>query len=62
MIVHFIGGPLAGRSLATTEDPWAGDWFTTEGAAEWTLYVPVYRDPVAGEVMAEERITAPRSR
>ncbi|MCT6782232.1 hypothetical protein LXH09_37045 [Streptomyces sp. CS7] len=62
MIVHFVGGPLAGLKLATTEDPWAGSWFSTEGAAEWTLYVPVHRDPVTGEVMAEERTTAPRSR
>ncbi|MFF8963224.1 hypothetical protein ACF1BK_10835 [Streptomyces globisporus] len=62
MIVQFVGGPLAGRSLATAEEPWAGDWFTTEGAAEWTLYVPVYRDPVTGAVLAEERGTAPRRR
>ncbi|MET8940413.1 hypothetical protein ABZX28_25900 [Streptomyces rubiginosohelvolus] len=62
MIVHFVGGPLAGLKLATTEAPWAGDWFSTEGAAEWTLYVPVYRDPVTGTVIAEARATTPRRR
>ncbi|MFI7329676.1 hypothetical protein ACIBQ3_34185 [Streptomyces rubiginosohelvolus] len=59
MIVQFIGGPLAGLKLATTEDRWAGGWFSTEGAAEWTLYVPVHRDPVTGIVLAEARATAP---
>ncbi|MBK6043497.1 hypothetical protein [Streptomyces sp. MBT55] len=62
MIVHFVGGSLAGLKLATTEGPWAGSWFSTEGAAEWTLYVPMYRDPVTGAVMAEARATALRRR
>ncbi|MFE6727745.1 hypothetical protein ACFVDN_07595 [Streptomyces californicus] len=53
MIVHFVGGPLAGRVLATTDAPWFGSWFTIEGRTEWTLYVPVHRDPATGTVMAE---------
>ncbi|MDP9954342.1 MULTISPECIES: hypothetical protein [Streptomyces] len=44
MIVHFVGGPLAGRVLTTTDDPWFGSWFTIEGRTEWTLYVPVHRN------------------
>ncbi|MFF0199020.1 hypothetical protein ACFVZE_31050 [Streptomyces anulatus] len=62
MIVHFVGGPLAGLTRATTEDAWPGGWVSTEGAADWALYVPVHRDPVNGTAMAEVRATAPRRR
>ncbi|MGK3094601.1 hypothetical protein ACG93S_32795 [Streptomyces sp. WAC01490] len=62
MIVCFVGGPLAGRVRETTEDPWFGDWFAPEGAADWTFYAPVHRDPVTGTVLAEVRVTIPRYR
>ncbi|MFJ9623781.1 hypothetical protein [Streptomyces sp. NPDC101181] len=61
MNVCFVGGPLAGVVLRTTED-WAGGWFTTEGANSWSLYVPVHREASNGTVLAEERTTAPRAR
>ncbi|MFH9118577.1 hypothetical protein ACIRIR_32675 [Streptomyces globisporus] len=59
MIVRFVGGPLAGLVRATTDDPWFGDWFAPEGAAEWTFYASVHRDPMTGIVLAEARATAP---
>lgn len=51
MIVRFLGGPLAGRVLTTTDAPWAGGWLTA-GDADWGLYVPVHHDPVTGVVLA----------
>ncbi|WP_030705873.1 MULTISPECIES: hypothetical protein [unclassified Streptomyces] len=62
MIVHFVGGPLAGRGLATTDDPWFGGWFTIKGAAGKALYVPVHRAPVTGAVMAEVNENRPVGR
>ncbi|GGW17667.1 hypothetical protein [Streptomyces globisporus] len=59
MIVRFVDGPLAGHEMETTNAPWAGEWLTVEGAADWGLYVPVLRT-VHGVVMAEARITIPR--
>ncbi|MFF7191135.1 hypothetical protein ACFZAR_39420 [Streptomyces sp. NPDC008222] len=53
MIVRLLGGPLAGRVLATTDAPWAGGWLTA-GDADWGLYVPVHRVPVTGIVLAEQ--------
>ncbi|MET7685767.1 hypothetical protein [Streptomyces sp. NPDC005423] len=61
MIVQLLGGPLAGRVLATTDVPWGGGWLTA-GDGDWGLYVPVHRDPVTGIVLAEIRATAPRRR
>ncbi|MGA4960518.1 hypothetical protein [Streptomyces lavendulocolor] len=61
MIVRLVGGPLAGRTLETTDAPWTGDWLTA-GDAAWGLYVPVYRDPATGTVLAEARVTIPRRR
>ncbi|WP_330285387.1 hypothetical protein [Streptomyces sp. NBC_00576] len=61
MIVRLVGGPLGGRELSTTPDPWAGGWLTA-GDADWGLYVPVHRDLVTGVVLAEVRVTIPRRR
>jgi hypothetical protein len=36
-------------------------WLTA-GAADWGLYIPVYRDLVTGVVLAEDRATARRRR
>lgn len=61
MKMRFVGGPLAGRELLTTPGPWFGDWLTT-GDQDWALYLPTYRDPVTGVVLAEVRARAPRYR
>ncbi|MER5739970.1 hypothetical protein ABT117_30455 [Streptomyces sp. NPDC002262] len=61
MIVRFVGGPLSGRELETTDAPWKGDWFTA-GEADWALYVPGHRDPATGTVLAEVQVTIPRRR
>lgn len=61
MIVRLLGGPLAGRVLETPDAPWAGGWLTA-GDADWGLYVPVHRDPVAGIGLAEIRAVAQRAR
>ncbi|GAA4119910.1 MULTISPECIES: hypothetical protein [Streptomyces] len=61
MIVRFVGGPLAGRELETTDAPWFGGWLTA-GDADWSLYVPTHRDPVTGVVLAEVQVTTPRHR
>lgn len=58
MIVRFVGGPLAGIELETTDAPWFGGWFTV-GATEG-LYVLVHRDQATGVVLAEVRVTVPR--
>ncbi|WP_330242627.1 hypothetical protein [Streptomyces sp. NBC_00525] len=58
MTVRFIGGPLAGRELETTDAPWSGDWFTVGDTAG--LYKPTHRDPATGVVLAEVWITIPR--
>lgn len=55
MIVHFVGAPLAGLMLVTTDGPWLGKRVTAKGRAGWTLHVLVPRDPVTGAVMAEVR-------
>lgn len=57
MTVHFMGGPLGGLVLGTTDAPWFGDWFTVGDTA--SLYVPFHRDPVTGVVLAEVRVTIP---
>ncbi|GAA2264991.1 hypothetical protein GCM10010232_66490 [Streptomyces amakusaensis] len=58
MTVRFVGGPLAGRVLETTDAPWFGGWFTVGDTAG--LYVPVHHDAVTGVVLAEVRVTVPR--
>ncbi|MEU3400635.1 hypothetical protein [Streptomyces filamentosus] len=61
MIVRFVGGPLAGRELQTTDAPWKGGWLTA-GEADWALYVPGHRDSATGIVLAEVQVTIPRRR
>ncbi|MFF7341986.1 hypothetical protein ACFZAT_32380 [Streptomyces sp. NPDC008163] len=51
--------PFTGRVLETTDAPWFGDWFTVGDIA--SLYRPAHRDPVTGVVLAEIRVTIPRS-
>ncbi|WP_328503629.1 hypothetical protein OG828_36960 [Streptomyces sp. NBC_00457] len=56
MKVRFLGGPLAGRVLSTSPEPWPGGWLTADGV-HWALYRPVHRDPVSGIVLAEVQET-----
>lgn len=55
MTVRFMGGPLAGSELTTTDAPSHGGWFTVVDIA--SLYRPVHRDPVTGVVLAEVQVT-----
>lgn len=52
LIVKFYGGPLGGRVMVTTPEPWTGGWVPV-GEKGWALYCCSDRDPVTGIVRAE---------
>ncbi|CAL9675719.1 MULTISPECIES: hypothetical protein [Streptomyces] len=52
MIVRLLGGLFAGIEMETIDAP-VGRRLLTVGDTDWSLYIPVHRDPVTGIVLAE---------
>lgn len=52
VIVRLLGGLFAGIEMETIDAP-VGRRLLTVGDTDWSLYIPVHRDPVTGIVLAE---------